>query len=441
MNKLRCYIVFMLVLFQGVIGLSQSKSQLKKAEKFVVGIQAKKYDKVHKYFADTLKNLMPATELSRAMESLEVQYGKIDSIVHLKTYANEGMAVFTYKMYYHDEKALLLNLTLSAKNEISGIYFRPTKVKVSYLEPKLYGHVAYKERKIPLSTVHGELNGVLTLPAAGEKKHPVVIFVHGSGPNDMDGTLYNSKIFYDLTLGLLDSGIASYRYDKRTFTYGARFSDTSTLYSETIEDALNAVEMLKKQPGIDSNQIYVLGHSLGGFSAPRIGLWSKDVAGLIMLGAPCRPLWQIIPLQYAYLKENSNQGITEEYVALQVAMSNKIHNNDYSDTTSSKELMGLSAAYWDYLKRYDILETLDRLSLPVLIMQGERDYQVNLKELDCFKEILNRKSNVNSTVVKGANHLFQYGTGISTPEEYKKPGNVDPEVIKQISQWINAIRR
>ncbi|MDZ7606573.1 MAG: hypothetical protein U5K79_13515 [Cyclobacteriaceae bacterium] len=61
----------------------------------------------------------------------------------------------------------------------------------------------------------------MTLPK-GKNSFPIVLFVHGSGPNDRDETIGPNKPFRDIAYGLAEKGIASLRYDKRTFVYGIR---------------------------------------------------------------------------------------------------------------------------------------------------------------------------------------------------------------------------
>lgn len=432
------HFILVFLLSTAFIGLSQSNKQYKVATKFVLGLQYGKYNKIHKSFSDTIKNLMPSKDLERTMISLESSNGTLDSIRLLKATKSKELGLFIYKMYYHLDKALILRLTVSEKNEISGIFFKPSKFKASYLEPREYGQAAYKDRNISLPTPHGDLAAKLTMPISPQKC-PVVILVHGSGAHDMDESIYHSKVFYDLTLGFLDSGIATFRYDKRNYVYGSKFKDTSTVYSETIEDVLNAIDILKSQPGIDTNRIYVLGHSLGAYCAPRIAAMRKNVKGIIMLGAPCRPLYKIIPLQFKYLKENTSQAISEEVVQEYMQIADSIDSDAFDKDTSHTMLMGFSSAYWRYIKAYDIKETLLSLNLPVYIVQGERDYQVNMEEYVCFKESLGEKNNIVMTVIPGANHLFHYGKEKSVPAEYEKPGNVDKLVIKKISKWINNL--
>ena len=65
------------------------------------------------------------------------------------------------------------------------------------------------------------LNGILTIPESSEPV-PAVVFVHGSGPSNKDEKIGGLTPFKDLAEGLAQFGIASVRYDKRSFAHGLK---------------------------------------------------------------------------------------------------------------------------------------------------------------------------------------------------------------------------
>jgi dienelactone hydrolase len=112
-----------------------------------------------------------------------------------------------------------------------------------------------------------------------------VALVHGSGPNDRDETVGGTKVFKDLAEGLASRGIVVLRYEKRTKQYGARMANMPryTVQDEAVDDAAKAAAMLQTQPQVDPRRVFVLGHSLGGYIAPRIAEEEGKLAGLILL--------------------------------------------------------------------------------------------------------------------------------------------------------------
>ncbi len=79
------------------------------------------------------------------------------------------------------------------------------------------------------------------------------------------------------------------------------------------------------------------------------------------------------------------------------------------------------------------------LKLPILILQGERDYQVTMEDLNIWKKELSQHKNVISKSYPKLNHLFITGEGKAKPEEYNLPNSVDIEVIQDIMEWVKKI--
>ena len=92
------------------------------------------------------------------------------------------------------------------------------------------------------------LNGILTLPENKDGNYPAVVFVHGSGSSNMDEKVMKMTPFKDIAEGLAKRGIASIRYDKRSFAHGLKMirEKNITVYEETIEDAIAATNLLRK---------------------------------------------------------------------------------------------------------------------------------------------------------------------------------------------------
>jgi hypothetical protein len=99
-------------------------------------------------------------------------------------------------------------------------------------------------------------------------------------------------------------------------------------------------------------------------------------------------------------------------------------------------VLGASKAYWEDLMEYDPVKTAKELSLPMLILQGERDYQVTLEDFNGWKEGLGRRENVTFKLYENLNHLFMSGRGVPSPAEYQIAGNVGQIVVENIAEWV-----
>jgi hypothetical protein len=109
---------------------------------------------------------------------------------------------------------------------------------------------------------------VLCLPK-NPARVPVVVMLAGSGPNDRDETIGPNTPFRDLAWGLAERGVATLRFDKRTFAFPKSYK--GSLDSESIDDGVDAATFAGTLPDVDPNRVYVLGHSLGGLAAIYVG--------------------------------------------------------------------------------------------------------------------------------------------------------------------------
>jgi len=264
------------------------------------------------------------------------------------------------------------------------------------------------------------------------------VLVHGSGPNDQDETVGAVKPFRDLAWGLASQGIAVLRYEKRTRTYGEKMSKLPvTVKEEVIDDAVAAVEFLRENVAVDRTRIVVLGHSLGGYLAPRIAAATKGkVAGVVVLAGPTRPIADVIDEQTAYLV--SVGAANEEAVAPMRAEAKKIREIDPKKPPEGK-LLNAPAAYWIDLASYDAAATARANGLPILVLQGERDYMVTAKDLEGWKKALDGAAFARFQSFPEANHLFVYGQGKSVPSEYQMAGNVAGQVVDAIAAWVKGL--
>src|SRR3954469_10159694 len=155
---------------------------------------------------------------------------------------------------------------------------------------------SFRERNFTIGGGKWSLPGMLTVPV-GKGPWPAVILVHGSGPNDRDERAGVNRPFRDIAWGLATKSVAVLRYDKRTRVYGKDFTTNAALFTvreEAIDDALVALAQLRTAEDIDPKRVFVLGHSLGGTLAPRIGESDPSLDGLILLAGSTRSFEDLI---------------------------------------------------------------------------------------------------------------------------------------------------
>ena len=287
------------------------------------------------------------------------------------------------------------------------------------------------------------LNGLLTLPADRSGPVPAVVLVHGSGPSNMDEKVMKLTPFKDLAEGLVKYGIASLRYDKRTFVYARKMAkECVTVKEETIDDAVLAVQMLKKDTRIDPDRIFVVGHSMGAMLAPRIDAEGAGVKGLVLMaGTPYR-------LEDIVLRQFRQAGGSKSVLKWIVGLENRIFSGKFNglyqmddETAKKKKFAGnVSLYYFKEMGKKTAADYLLETEKPVLILQGGKDFQV-LAEDDFrkFQELLAGRKNTVFKLYPDLNHVFVnaiYDDILKASKEYNIERHIGEDVIRDIAAFI-----
>ena len=352
-------------------------------------------------------------------------------------------------------------LTLT-KTEKKIVLKRPQEPKPPY--PYLVEDVTFRNNKDNI-----KFAGTLTLPK-GNGPFRTAILITGSGPQNRDEELLGHKPFWVIADYLTRNGIAVLRYDDRgTAQSEGDFATATSL--DFVVDAMAAVEYLKTRKEIDVNKIGLIGHSEGGLIAPIVATKTSDVAYIVLLAGPGLPGSDIITLQAELIARAS--GETEENIKLGKNFNIKVFNEINSSTddeelkdnldkmfsefydglppaeqkkmgskdTFMKRKAALLAPWFRYFLKYDPRPTLEKVTCPVLALNGGKDLQVPPKEdLREIEKALKNGENKNYKIVElpGLNHLFQTSV-TGSPSEYNKiTETFSPTALKIISDWINS---
>ena len=394
-------------------------------------------------FDEQMKAALNESQLRESWQNIILDVGTLLQVDIESTMEMENYRIVVVRCLFQ-RNIIDVRVVFNENKQISGLNFSPKNF--NYNPPDYINKSAFDELDVTIGKGEWALPGTLTLPH-GKGPFPGLILVHGSGPNDRDESIGPNKTFKDLAWGLASKSIAVLRYDKRTFTHAKKFTPEIlkkfTIKEEVLDDALLAVQLMLQRKEVDSKRIILLGHSLGATIAPRIAQQAPNLAGIIIMAGITRSLEDTILDQYTYLY-NLDGKITEqqkdELKSLQSKVE-KVKNLEISDYIQPQDLpLGIPPAYWKDLMENNQLEIAKSLKIPILILQGGRDYQVlESKDFKVWKKVLNSHDNVQFNLFPKLNHLFIEGEGQSTPQEYMNEGHVNLEVIKTIINWINNV--
>ena len=387
-------------------------------------------------FNEKMKTELPEPKLKQVWQQVTGQVGVFIEHTHVREGMISGHDVVHVTCRFERE-SLDVRVVFDDSRRIAGLFFMPATQAYEYLPPPYASPEAYAETEVSVRSGDWVLPGTLTIPV-GDAPFPAVVLVHGSGPNDRDETVGPNKPFRDLAWGLAGRGVAVLRYDKRTNVYANEMAGKSfTVYEEVVEDAVSAVELLRNRPEIDAERVFVLGHSLGGMLVPRIGLEDTRIAGFVVMAGATRPLEDLILEQVTYIV-NLDGSVSEEERQQLDDIARQVEEIKQLEPGATRIVLGAPIEYWLDLKGYEPASEAKLLERPILILQGERDYQVTMEDFDNWKRALAGADDVAFRSYPSLNHLFIAGSGRITPQEYDQAGHVDEEVIEHIAQWIHA---
>ncbi len=446
-----CRLFSMIIVCSGMLAVAGCADSSAKpgathtAERMVDSMAKGDFASATKDFNSAMNAAMSTQRLGETWSKLIAQTGAFKSRTGSRETQEAGYQTVCVSCQFQ-KAALDIKVVIDKSGKIGGLWFVAPDAAAGappYSAPAYAQKDRFTEREIIVGKGQWQLPGTLSLPK-GEGPFPAVVLVHGSGPEDRDETIGPNKPFKDIAWGLASQGIAVVRYDKRTFDPAAKaklakIAGTLTPKEEVIDDALAAVALALRRPEIDSKQIYVLGHSLGGTLAPRIVRAGPGIAGLIVMAGCTRPLEDAISEELDYLASlpaAANASEREQLAKLKEEI-RKVKLIEPSSKDPSN-LLGVPATYWLDIRGYVPAETAKSLKQRMLILQGSRDYQVTEKDFGIWKDVLSSRSGVTFKLYPDLNHLFMTGTGKSTPSEYEKSAHVAPEVISDISSWIKG---
>lgn len=379
----------------------------------------KNAEKAHTFFDASVAGEIKAADLTMVTGQLQDQLGTFKNILEVN---NEKDSYYYYSEF--EKSKLDIQITLTTGDKIIGFFLVPHKTFAQ----------ADDGNTLKIKSDDIELKGTLLMPEGQKKK--LVIFVHGSGPHDRDETIGGNKPFKDIADELFKNGIASYRYDKRTFSYPETFTDDSTVEQETINDAANVAAYFKNNENFKSYQIIILGHSQGAYLMPKIAEKAR-VSKYVFMAGNARPLQDLIIGQFEYIHSTDAANVSKEAVEKikkQVAF---LKSDQFNLKTPSSELpLGLSAPYWQYLLQYNPLDEVKNIKAPLFFAQGGRDYQVTETDFTLWKNQLKGDKTAVFKLYPLLNHLFIKGSGEPSPKDYAVDGHVDQVFLNDLGQFI-----
>ncbi len=409
------------------------------ADQFMVDLTTENYDAVVATFSPEVAAQMNADALKQVWTGVVAQLGGYKSYSYSKFVQSDTVLTYIYQIQFKNMNLRAL-VSYNPVGKVNGFYFRP-------MEPEKTEKPKYRLPPYADTTAFIETDfaapGTPAVPASqvipkDVGPTPVVLLIPGSGPLDRNETVFENQPFKDIAWGLGSKGIASVRFDNRSYIVGMDKTVELDLRSYLLDDIASLLAYIRSQPQVfDTTQIYLAGHSLGGTVAPLAARADNRLAGIIMISAAARPLTDVVIDQFEYL--GSLAGDTAgSYVKNQIDMVREACRK-IRERTFPKDQMFIFASgrVWYDLLDNDNVTAAKALTIPMLLLWGARDYQVTERDWEIWRTTLSGRANVVFKRYDDLNHLYQPGTGKATNTEYTtNTAPVDLRVIQDIAAWI-----
>ena len=446
---MRKMIAMLLALTLLATGLAFAESDLKaQAEADCDALLAGDFAAVAERFDENMAAVLDADGLAQSWSAVAPLLGEYLGRGEAELTQQGDFTVAVLQARFANSK-LKVQIAYDAAGRIGGMQMQPVAPETSDAAEET-GAWTEVELTVEADPAY-PLGATLCLPVGGDEMlSPVVVLVQGSGSSDRNEAILQNAPFQDIAHGLAELGVATLRYDKRTYIYPECAGDTGLdidIRAEMLDDVNAAIDLMRTDGRVDGSRIFVLGHSLGGMMVPAIAAENPDLAGAISMAGSLRRLWEIVYDQnqeaiaaYDAVELPEAQRATLDAQVAQIEADMETFRGGISELSDDALLLGVPARYWRSLEEYAGDRFIDEIDLPLLILQGDADFQVYADvDYPLWQEALAGRDNVSFCLYEGLNHLMMPTQGMRDTTEYVTPSHVREDVIADIADFVNGI--
>ena len=300
------------------------------------------------------------------------------------------------------------------------------------------------------------LAGTISIPKNFKNSDKILVMITGSGKQNRDEELFGHKPFAVIADDFAKKGIATLRLDDRGIGGSSKGKDDDTS-ANFATDISTAVDFLVKK---GYKNIGLIGHSEGGMIAPIVSTTNKNVKFLVLMAGPGTQLDELL------LEQNESAGklagMSDKDLAEAKIGNQKVYNfiKNYKGNTYETDLKNFMTEnfkgkmtdaeinqtvnqtkknWFRYFIKFNPDHYLSKIKIPVLALNGSKDFQVPAKDnLAAIKKSLTKAGNKNFEIaeMEGLNHLFQECKTGAFSEYADIEQTISPKVLEKMSSWI-----
>jgi pimeloyl-ACP methyl ester carboxylesterase len=297
----------------------------------------------------------------------------------------------------------------------------------------------------------------------GQGPLPVILFVHGDGPNSRTA----GGTYLPIMARMLRAGFATFAWDKPGTGESTGRIDRSRLAEQRSQIVLDAIAMLKKRADIDPRRIGLWGISQAGYVMPTVLSKSEDVAFMIAVSCPgqagidqgiylvtaqavCAGLPKDDVAEVRSLLSAVERARTyEEYVRYKKRLLDYPALASITDLGLNMRIKPEEEWHADDLSGpyyWNPIEVIEQTTIPVLAFFGDKDTQVDPRQgMQAYRAALERAGNKNFRVelIPDADHNLVLSETGSLEERRSRPRSqwlkYAPPYLDVLEDWLRSL--
>jgi dipeptidyl aminopeptidase/acylaminoacyl peptidase len=314
----------------------------------------------------------------------------------------------------------------------------------------------YSREVIRFESGHFKIVGDLHIPNP-EKKQPAIIFVHGDGLARRNPSGSPNRIMRSF----LDIGFACFFYDKPGYGESTGEFTKGKLFEERASILVDGVNVLKKHPAINPEQIGLRGISQAGYVMPKAITMTKDIAFMIAISCPAMDSFD----QSAYLVEKQFlcEGYDEEEAKkARTYYRQRARAKTYKEYLEAAEYLDqnpfIRSIKWGGIKSEDRFSPLppshqaffnpislvEKITIPVLAIFGEKDTQIDpFQGAAAYEKALKKAGNrfYRVELFPEADHIIILSkTGCLKEQRERSRSIYAPGYIELMQTWLDSLK-
>lgn len=307
------------------------------------------------------------------------------------------------------------------------------------------------EIKIPIKKLQLQISGTLI---KNDHERILIVIIPGTGPVDRDGNLNKIKmnLYKNLAERLSQLGVSSFRFDKLGIGESTGNFNQIGLF-DLVETVSDIVKYFRQPMLYSFEKIILLGHSEGTIIA-TLALNQSYFDGMILLGGAGSDLRSVMKAQnnclideLAIMSGFSGKLLRtlmprEKIIEKQNILFNKVNQTKKDTVRIGGQLI---QAKWlrEHLSitHIDIKNRLKYLMIPTLIINGDKDVQINPKAIEAVIALNNQ--NLTVEIIPNMNHMLKEQDGSTSMLKLNKiyklmeKHPLSDRLINSIEGWLN----